>query len=392
VYHSTHSSPIRTAAMSSGTLFGITLAIVAGLVVATGVKLFILDRATPPVVKPAMREITVAAYNILDKTKIGPKDVKRVQIAEEDLNKWIKRAKDDNTEMLRGTQPISRTTVKPLKAEEPIFENRLEPMSYPEPVSDRLAEGMRAIVVETPAKETMVQVLDHVDLVATIKNTDPAFGNPSTYSAPLVKNARVVARFGSTATGIRPGEGDTRTYTLEVSPFRYALIELAKAVGAKFNLSVAKRTEEKENGVAPAALSEREKSEVATTKHLAEAFGLKEPPKVKKWDIETYYGTKKGQTIEYTGYDAALNRVDPNSTGDVQRQLLGANARARQPRAQVNDGFTAPTATNTRQQRGQQMQQQMQQQNMNRSSNPRSRSQGYGRTEPANNAFASVAP
>jgi Flp pilus assembly protein CpaB len=388
VYRSTHSSPVRTAAMSSGTLFGITLAIVAGLVVATGVKLFILDRQPTPAAKPAMREMTVAAVNILDKTKIGPKDVKRVQVPEEDFNRWAKRAKDDNTEMLRGAQPISRTTVKPLRAEEPVFENRLEPMSYPEPVSDRIADGMRAIIVETPAKETMVQVGDHVDLVATIKNTDPAFGNPSTYSAPLVKNARVVARFGSTSTGARPTEGENRTYTLEVSPFRFALIELAKAVGGKFNLSVAKRTEEKENGVVAAALSEREKTELATTKDLAEAFGLREPPKVKKWDIETYYGTKKGQTIEYTGYDAALNRVDPNSSGDVERHTLPANARSRQPRTPANDGFTAPGATNPRMQR---MQQQTQQ-NMNRSNNPRNRAQGNGRAAPENNAFASVDP
>jgi Flp pilus assembly protein CpaB len=379
--------------MSSGTLFGITLAIVAGLVVATGVKLFILDRPKAPASKPAMKEVTVAAYNILDKTKIGPKDVKRVQMSEEDLNKWIKQAKADNTEMLRGTQPIGRITVKPLKAEEPIFENRLEPMSYPEPVSERIADGMRAIVVEVPAKETMVQVLDHVDLVATIKNTDPAFGSPSTYSAPLVKNAKVVARFGSTATGVRPTEGDTRTYTLEVSPFRYALIELAKSVGGKFNLSVSKRTEDKENGVAAAALSDREKTEVATTKDLLEIFGLKEPPKIKKWDIETYYGTKKGQTIEYTGYDATMNRVDSNSTGDVERQILRPNVRTGQPRSKANDGFASPGSANARTERMQQQQQQQQnQQYFNHSNNPRSRAQNDSRGATQNNAFASVSP
>jgi Flp pilus assembly protein CpaB len=377
--------------MSSGTLFGITLAIVAGLVVATGVKLFILDRATQPPPKPAMKEVTVAAYNILDKTKIGPKDVKRVQMSEEDLKQWTKQAKADNTEVLRGTQPIGRITVKPLKAEEPIFENRLEPMSYPEPVSERIADGMRAIVVEVPAKETMVQVLDHVDLVATVKNTDPTFGNPSTYSAPLVKNAKVVARFGSTATGVKPAEGDKRTFTLEVSPFRYALIELAKSVGARFNLSVAHRMEEKENGVAPAGLSEREKSEVATTKDLLEVFGLREPPKIKKWDIETYNGTKKGRTIEYTGYDAAINRIDPNAASDVERQILRSNAHAGPQRPKTNDGFTTPGAGNSRMQNLQEMRQDRQQ-NMKNSSAPRSRAQNDGRDATQNNAFASVSP
>jgi Flp pilus assembly protein CpaB len=372
--------------MSSGTLFGITLAIVAGLVVATGVKLFLLDRQPTPPSKPVTREMTVAAVNVLERTKIGPKDVKRVQVTEEVFKKWEKKANAENTEILVGAQPINRTTEVALKAEEPIFENRLERMKYPIPVSDLISEGMRAIIVETPAKETMVQVGDHVDLVATIKNVDPQFGSPSTYSAPLAKNAKVVARFGSTLTAARPQEGDMRTYTLEVTPFRFALIELAKAVGGRFNLSVAKRTEEKENGVALAALSEREKREVATTKDLAEAFGLKEPPPIKKWDIETYYGTKKGLTIEYTGYDAALNRVDPNSTS-IDRSVMKANARPKTTRAPANDGFTSPGG-NSRQQ---QMQQRMQN-NMNRTRSSGGRAQGNGSIPTQNSAFAAVAP
>src|SRR6266851_5112508 len=231
VYRSSQSSP-RMAAVSSGTLFGITLAIVAGLVVAASVKLFILDQKPKPVPPPEMRELTVAAVNILDKMQIGAGQVKTIQVPLAKYQDWEKRARDNNTEMLIGKQPVNRTTVLPIPAEEPIFANQLEKMSYPEPVSNRLHDGMRAVIVEVPAHDAMVQVGDQVDVLCTMSADNATFGKGSTNTAALAKHAAVVARFGTTRTGAQAAPGDrTRSYTLEVTPYRFALIELAKSLG-----------------------------------------------------------------------------------------------------------------------------------------------------------------
>lgn len=234
---------VRPAAISAGTIFGLTLALVAGLVVATAVKLFVFDRRAKPVAEAPRVKLTVAAVNILDKQQVLPAQVKTVSVATEKYEQYVKMAKELGTKLLEGNQPINRTTLKPIAAEEPLFENQFEPLGYPESIKERLAEGKRAVLVEVPARQAMVQVGDVVDILCTVSNRTPAFGGDNgSATAALAKNLRVVARFNTTRTAATPPPGEYRSYTLEVDPWQFAAIELAKSVGGIFSLSVASKS------------------------------------------------------------------------------------------------------------------------------------------------------
>ena len=64
----------------------------------------------------------------------------------------------------------------------------------------------------------------------TLSNDALGMGGQGT--AEIAKGAKVVARFGTTRKGAQPTSLTApRTYTLEVTPYRAALIELAKGMG-----------------------------------------------------------------------------------------------------------------------------------------------------------------
>src|SRR2546430_12859268 len=74
------------------------------------------------------------------------------------------------------------------------------------------------------------------------------FGSVCTWTAIIGQALRVLARFNTTRTAAQPAPGPLRTYTLETSPYRHAMIELAKNVGATFALSVIQRPARDGNG------------------------------------------------------------------------------------------------------------------------------------------------
>jgi Flp pilus assembly protein CpaB len=293
----------RSGALAANTLFALTLAILAGLVFAWVFKVAVLDaRAKAPPPAPGIK-LTVAAANILDKTQIQASHVKTVTVTEAEYNAKVRdaRSRVNGTDLLVGNQPVGRTTLKPVRAEEPIFENQLEPLSYPEPVSSRLRPGKRAVILEIPSTEAMVQVGDVVDVLCTLSNDYFGAGPDGTRTAALVKHARVIARFNTTQTAGRPAPGSTtRTYTLEVNPFRYGLIELAKSFGARLALSVTERPTE-EGAVLQASMAEvpDPDTDVVTREALDVVFGVTRPEPEKHWVIERYSGTEAQKPLIY---------------------------------------------------------------------------------------------
>jgi Flp pilus assembly protein CpaB len=310
-------------------VFALTLAIVAGLILTLVFKMVVLDRksATPAAIAATVK-LTVAAVNVLDRQSIEPGYIKTIDVPTEERNRWLKEASNRKTRLLDGGQPVGRTTVKALRAEEPVFEDMLEPFQYPRPVSELLAPGKRAAIVEVPSTQAMIQVGDHVDLLCTLSNNAADFGIGNTATAVLTRGAKVVARFNTTRTAASAPPGANRSYTLETSPYRYAMIELAKSVGGRFALSVSPRTSEDGNGngngllqMGMSAEADDPETERVTTGDLARLFGItpSNPAADRTWEVERFSGLERGPSLLFSNYGGGPNAAPGRSNAPVPR-------------------------------------------------------------------------
>jgi Flp pilus assembly protein CpaB len=231
-------SPLcRPGAVNAGTVFAVTIAIVAGLAIAWGVKTFIFDKKvqTPPA--EAKVSILVAATNILPRTDIVASMVRTAQVTKAEYESRKQEASALGHKLVTGSA-VGLTTIKAIHADDPLTDNLFEPLEYPPPVASLLSEGKTSVVVEASAKTTQLQKDDNCDVICTLANDNPVFGPAgSSAAATLAKKLKVVARFGTTRTTSKAPPGDTRTYTLEAEPWQAAVIELAKTMGGTFNLN-----------------------------------------------------------------------------------------------------------------------------------------------------------
>jgi Flp pilus assembly protein CpaB len=334
----------RQAQIHAGTVFALTLALLAGLIGAYLFKVYVLNGKTPPpeTKAPPTFPLTVAAVNIMDRMQITQGQVKTVNVSKEEYDRVA-----SNPRYLRGNQPVGRTTLKSIKAEDPIFEDSLEPLEYPRPVSLSLHPGKRAVIVEVPSKAAMVQVGDRVDVLCTLAND--AFGPGQNATAVIARDLRVVARFNTTRTAAQPDKPDTtRTYTLEASPYRHALMELAKSVGATFTLSVTARSADDSGVAREASTDEDPETDRVTSADLAKLFGIKPPPPVAerpRWEIERWSGTERMGSIIYELVLPDQPAAPPKGTGPAPKagsSLPKTGSQA--PRSQAPAAPAAPRA------------------------------------------------
>ena len=315
---STTATRSRSAAITASAVFALTLAIVAGLFFAWAFKTFVMNGKTVSTNghTPATVKVTMAAVNLLDRTQILPSYVKTVSMTQEDYNALLEMPQYKGRTMLTGSQPINRTTVKPVLAETPIFKDDVEDLKYPVPVSTLLGNGKRAVQMDIPANQAMIQVGDRVDVVCTLGNDNLGSGGAAT--AILARGLRVIARFNTTRTAALPPPGSTRSYTLEATPYRAALIDLAKSIGASFNLSVNPRLVMEDGS---AAVSESipsdsplEQTDRVTTADLARLFGISPRSRALAWEVETYRGLSKGRSFWFDGYSNGYRRTEQGAT------------------------------------------------------------------------------
>jgi Flp pilus assembly protein CpaB len=346
----------RSAAISSSTIFAIALAIVAGLIFAWMFKMVLLDpKKTPPPVD-TRREITLATVNILGNTQVAPMNVKVVKVSQEQYDRLMKYDADgkpriSGDRMLTGQQPVGRVTKKSVIADMPYFASDMEPFEYPKPVSDLLQPGKKAVIVSVAPTEAMVQVNDVVDVWATLSND--ALGAGGNGSAVIARNAKVVARFGTTAPGARPANAkDPRQYTLEVSPYRFALIELAKVLGAKFSLAVSHPDGSSDVTEVSTDSSSGEPTGDqlvrVTGADLARLFGISPPANPPpSWSLEKIVGIRHAGTMTFPAYQPHQGPTVPVSTSPGNEGNNGggggiAPAAYAGPPGAKNAGFKAP--------------------------------------------------
>jgi Flp pilus assembly protein CpaB len=329
----------RRAAVTASQVFAGALAIVAGLIFAVIFKNYLWDRKPPQVPKDDSVEVTVAAANIYQMMEVRPVQVKKIRMPAADADKLKKTGRV----LLTGNQPVGRVTKHPIKAETPFYDDDLYELTYPEPVSKYIRPGYRAVIITLPAKEAMVQVGDYVDVYCTLAND--ALGPGGNGTAEIAKGAKVVARFGTTRIGAQPpgGPDAPRTYTLEVTPYRDALIELAKSVGGRFSFAVAATAAGEGDSVVPPVGNDpatEPAADLVTGDDLALLFGVKPPPDVPgPWVVEKYVG------IQNAGSTTWPNYVPPS-----QPPVGGGNTGSGRPRAQngVSGASHTSLATATR--------------------------------------------
>jgi Flp pilus assembly protein CpaB len=292
---------VRAGAVNAATVFAVTMAILAGLIFAWVFKVVLLAPKEPPKPPPSY-QVTVMASNLRDKMVIQPSQVKTITLSEPDYNKLINNPKYKGRQMLRGQQPVFRTTKTPLQAEEPVFDDQLEPFAYTAALSTRIAPGMRAVNLRLAPEHCdggLIRVGDRVDVLCTMTNANPVLAGGSTATAPIAKNVKVIARNDTTEiydAGGRSSDG-LKAYTLQTTPFRAALIDLARKMEAEFTLVTSTSTN-KDEGEASAGNGGGEPTDpdvsVVSTAHLAALFGVTPPePEKPDWLIEHLVGTKR---------------------------------------------------------------------------------------------------
>jgi Flp pilus assembly protein CpaB len=298
----------------------------------------LLDK--PKVGKPVddTVEMTVAATNVYDQMEIRSINVKKIRVSRAEFNAKSKARPG----MLIGNQPVGRVAQRSIMAEEPFYDEDLYRFEYPKSVNTMIRPGWRAAIVTLPAKEAMVQVGDYVDVYATLSND--ALGPGGNGTAEIAKGAKVVARFGTTRPGAQPRDINApREYTLEVTPYRQALIELARTVGAKFSFTNAPSTIEGDKITPPPANEPTTEppANLVNGADLAALFGIGAPGPAGPGPgaIEKYVGIHPAGTSSYPGY------VPPSRSGNggsAAPPTTGAESSNARPNTAIPVAYTPP--------------------------------------------------
>ncbi len=220
--------------MRASTLFALTIAVLLGLGVAVAARMSGLfsKPPEPTTAKKQEIQILVAAKNLFAGDTIDPAAVRVRTLRPEEIEHY-QQYRDDylppsaNAAFLR----IAKTDIL---AEQPILKQNLEDMAKPSPLNTRLVHSMRAVNVSLPRDEAaggLIQVGEWVDVFLTSTIRD-AKGKSTTRTAVIAPHVRVIAKRNTLWPLFAPLPQDKPVqFTLEVNPYRAALIEYAKNKG-----------------------------------------------------------------------------------------------------------------------------------------------------------------
>jgi Flp pilus assembly protein CpaB len=220
--------------MRASTLFALTVAIILGLGVATAAKYTGFFNPTAPpaaVAKKADVQILVAARNLFAGDMIDAAGVKVRTLRPEELDDY-QSSKD------RYLPPVPqaanlRIALKNITADQPILKEYLKDMAKPDAYSVRLLPEMRAINLTLPRDRSaggLIQVGEWVDVFLT-SEVETENGK-SVRTACIAPKVRVIVKRNTFWPVFAPlPEGKPVDFTLEVNPYRAALLETTRAKG-----------------------------------------------------------------------------------------------------------------------------------------------------------------
>ncbi len=224
--------------MKASTLFALTLALLLGLgAAATARYAGLFDKKQPPppeAPEPAPKvlvanvtlfeDITITSEMVTVQTLTSPEDIKKYKLNPE-------RYMPATT-----TAAHLRTPNHTIVANTILMRSDFKDALLPESLTNRIGPGFRAAhvsVLKEKAAGGVIQVGEYVDVFLTAKIcVDKDCKNPITRTAPIARGVKVVMKRGTLwQTFANDPDGKPINFTLEVNPYRAALIEYAQSVG-----------------------------------------------------------------------------------------------------------------------------------------------------------------
>ena len=223
--------------MKASTLFALTVAILIGLSVAVAAKtfgLFSQPRGTDAVAKKTEIQVLAAANNLFKGDLLDAATSVRVRSLRADELAHYSAHKDEY--LLPNPQMIYlRVANANIETDQPLLRSHLQEMAKPDLLRSRLDKNMRAINLALPKERAaggMIIVGEWVDVLVT-STIESTSGTPVTRTACVAPGVRVVAKRNTLWPVFAPlPEGKPVHFTLEVNPYRAALIEYVSTRGA----------------------------------------------------------------------------------------------------------------------------------------------------------------
>jgi Flp pilus assembly protein CpaB len=226
--------------MKATTLFTLTIALVLGLGAAATAKYFgfFEPKAQAAVEKPPEKPpvlLLVAGTNLFKGHALSAADVKVRPARGEELADYNTNAKDYLPPVVNAAN--FRIMAEHLEADRPIKVKHLDPQEF-ESLEKRMSPYMRAVNLDVPKVRCAGGSLlrdDRVDVfLTTLVATGPANtgpdGHPHLRMACIARDCRVVMKRNQLLTALQANP-EVVPYTLEVNPYRAALITYAEHKG-----------------------------------------------------------------------------------------------------------------------------------------------------------------
>lgn len=221
--------------MRASTLFALTVAIILGLLIATIARFagyFGTPAAPPPVVaKKQEIQILVAGKNLFAGDTIDASAVRVRVLRAEEMDDYVK-AKDQYLPPVPQAAAL-RLAQKNIFADQPILKTDLKDMVKPDALNLRLVPQMRAINLSIPKERSaggQIQIGEWVDVILTseVESDHTKFVR----TACIAPKVRVISKRNTLWPVFAPlPENKPVDFTLEVNPYRAALIESTRSKG-----------------------------------------------------------------------------------------------------------------------------------------------------------------
>src|SRR5262245_55809970 len=218
--------------MRASTLFALTAAILIGLGVAVWAKLTgYFNRPIETVVKRVDPQVLVAAKNLFAGDTIEINGVRVRPLKESELELYTK-----HPELFLPPIPTAaqlRVAAKNIETDTPITRDLLKEFAKPTALNERLLPDMRAVNLTLPKERSaggLIQVGEWVEVYLT-SNIDGE-GIKTTRTAVIAPKVRVIAKRDTLWPVYASLPKDKPVeYTMEVNPYRAALIEYSRTKG-----------------------------------------------------------------------------------------------------------------------------------------------------------------
>jgi Flp pilus assembly protein CpaB len=233
--------------MRASTLFALTVAVLIGLGVAVAAKMAGFFNGTPVETPAKKQEIQVlaAARNLFAGDMIDASGVHLRALKPEELANYQKNR--DQYLPASVAAATFRMAKRNIYAEEPITKDCLLDMVKPTKITERISPNMRAVNLSLSKERSaggLIETGAWVDVFLTSTITSPK-GVATTRTVVLVPKARVIAKRNSLWQIFAPlPDNKPVNYTLEVNPYRAALLDFVRNKGI---LTMAPIAPEKDN-------------------------------------------------------------------------------------------------------------------------------------------------